>query len=323
MSLTKLLALLTNQRIIFPFYHAVSDLSPVHLKHLYKVRSVGKFSNDLDFLLKHYTPVSIHDVYDHLKGFRKLPTNAFFISFDDGLSEFKQFAWPVLKQKGIPVALFVNPGFIDNDELFFRFKASILIEHIRTNKKSKLLSDATDLLGSMVNSVNDLESFVRGINYPQQAFLNNLAEYFQIDFAAYKKEYKPYLTKYELVTLKQEGVFIGAHSMDHPLFHQLPEMEQINQLLTSVNWVKSTLNPEISSFSFPFTDFGMPAIFWNKIADKVDITWGTAGMKNEQIKSHLQRIPIEDYYASMDVILRNQYFYYLLKAPFFKNTIRR
>ena len=42
----------TGQRNIYPFYHAVSDEELIHIKHLYKVRTVKEFERDLDFLLK-------------------------------------------------------------------------------------------------------------------------------------------------------------------------------------------------------------------------------------------------------------------------------
>ena len=327
MNKLKILRLITGQHFILPFYHAVTDESPLHLKHLYQVRSVKTFENDLDYLLQHYTAVSITDVYNHITGNKPLPKYAFFISFDDGLSEFKEFAWPILKRKGVPVSLFVNPSFVDNKQLFFRFKVALLIDFIQKNQQTKILNEANELLGSMLSSVSDLEVFVRGISYHQRNFLDDLAEYFSIDFNHYLKTHKPYLSSNELVELHAQGVHIGAHSMDHPLFNQLNPDEMLDQLNSSVQWVQSNFNQDIKSFSFPFTDFGMKGDFFETIFNPtkslVDLTFGTAGLKNERFKNHLQRIPVEDYDCNMQQILQKQYVYYLAKAPFFKNTITR
>jgi peptidoglycan/xylan/chitin deacetylase (PgdA/CDA1 family) len=327
MNTLKILRLVTGQNFILPFYHAVADESPLHLKHLYQVRSGKTFENDLDYLLQHYTAVSITDVYNHITGIKPLPKHAFFISFDDGLTEFKEFAWPILKCKGVPVTLFVNPSFVDNKQLFFRFKAALLIDFIQKNQNTKLLNEANELLGSIVNSVSDLEHFVLGVKYPQKTFLDDLAEYFSLDFNSYLKTHKPYLSTNELIELQSQGVNIGAHSMDHPLFNQLNPDEMLFQFNSSVQWVQSKFNLEIKAFSFPFTDFGIKADFFetifNPIESLVDLTFGTAGLKNERFKNHLQRIPVEDYDCNMQQILQKQYMYYLAKAPFFKNTITR
>lgn len=323
----KILPTITGQNLILPFYHAVSDTIPVHLKHLYKVRSTVAFEKDLDVLLSYFKPVSIEDIHEHATQNKRLPKNAFFLSFDDGLREFKEIAWPILKRKGVPVALFVNSGFVDNNALFFRFKASILIDFIQNNSGKEIITKANELFSSMIDLVNDLESFVRGIKYGQRSFLDDLALYFNIDFASYLKVSKPYLSSNDLMDLKAQGVHIGAHSVNHPLFNELSDADKLSEFTDSVNWVKSTLNQDINTFSFPFTDYGVSSQFFKTInapQNKLtDFTFGTAGLKKEKFKTHLQRIPIEDYKTDMQQILVRQYLYYLAKAPFFKNTIRR
>ncbi len=327
MQLFKILPTITNRRLILPFYHAVTNNAPIHLKHLYNVRSVKIFENDLDFLLRTYKPVSVNDIYDHLQGIKKLPRYSFFISFDDGLTEFKQYVWPVLIRKGISAALFVNPAFVDNKELFFRFKAGILIDFIKNNKNTKLLNEANKVFSSIIESVDGLENFVRGVNYAQSNFLNDLATYFNIDFNNYLEKHKPYLGKADLEELKEQGVHIGAHSTNHPLFSQLKHNEQVNQLQQSVDWVKHNFNQNINTFAYPFTDYGIGAAFFNTVFNPhkplAQLTFGTAGLKKEKFRYHLQRIPVENYNANMQQILQQQYFYYIAKAVLFKNTIRR
>ena len=49
-------------KLIAPFYHLVSDDCPAHIKHLYPVVSPHDFAKDLDFMLKHYIPISAAEV---------------------------------------------------------------------------------------------------------------------------------------------------------------------------------------------------------------------------------------------------------------------
>lgn len=326
-SFVKILSLLTGQRLIFPFYHAISDVPPVHLKHLFNVRSAKLFEQDLDTLLKMYKPVSLQDVVQHLNEGKPLPRWSFHISFDDGLREFGNIAWPILKRKGIPCSLFVNPAFVDNKDMFYRLKASILIDFIANNKNTALINEANRVMGSIISSVANLETFIARVSYKQKATLDHIATYFQIDFNRFLNEQKPYLTFSELQKLHNDGVVLGAHSMDHPLFKAMSEEENLQQITKSVNWVSNNFNPKIKAFSFPFTDFGLKQHFFDGLYAKenkiIDISLGTAGLKKERIKMHLQRIPVEDSTTTIARQLLTQYLYYLAKAPLFKNTIRR
>src|SRR4030042_2420316 len=109
---------LTGQNIIFPFYHAVSDESLPHLRHLYSIRSVKKFSKDLDFFLKHYKPVSFSDLFEVLKGTGKVSNPLMALSFDDGLREVYNIIAPLLLKKGIPATFFINTALASNRLLF-------------------------------------------------------------------------------------------------------------------------------------------------------------------------------------------------------------
>ena len=55
---------ITGKNILLPFYHAVSDNCPLHLKKLYQPRAIEQFKNDLDFLLKHYRSISLLELID-------------------------------------------------------------------------------------------------------------------------------------------------------------------------------------------------------------------------------------------------------------------
>jgi len=316
----KTLIKITGQSFILPFYHAVSDDIPVHLKHLFTVRSIKQFEDDLDFLLNNYKPVSIYETYDHIKKHGYPPANSFMLSFDDGLREFKDIAFPIIKRKGIPVSIFINPGFIDNKQLFFRFKASILIEKIITDKTNvECLNDY------IINKKTTPEKFLKSITYKNKYVLDNIAKCIGVDFDEYLTKNRPYLTLNELNELKNNDVFIGAHSIDHPLFNMLNNEEQTFQLNRSVDFIKQKFNSRIRGFSFPFTDYGVSKDFFNKMFEEeiTDITFGTAGIKKEKFKYHLHRIPVENYNKGIQQILIRQYLYYIIKIPFFRNTIRR
>jgi hypothetical protein len=48
------------------YYHMVSDAGVAHVRHLYLYKGVQVFRAELDFILRHFCPVSLGDVLEHV-----------------------------------------------------------------------------------------------------------------------------------------------------------------------------------------------------------------------------------------------------------------
>ena len=114
-------------QVVFPFYHAVSDVPLQHLAHLYPIRTRKAFERDLDFLLSHFEPVSMKEVLAHPEE-KRGGRLRMVLSFDDGLAQCHEVVLPILQKKGVPAVFFLNNDFIDNRGLFYRYKVSLLLE---------------------------------------------------------------------------------------------------------------------------------------------------------------------------------------------------
>lgn len=321
-----LLAAITGKRTIFPFYHTVSNNDLIHIKHLYTPKSVREFEKDLDFFLKIYKPVDLQTVLDSINNHKPLKENSFLLSFDDGLREFYEIIAPILLQKGIPAICFINNQFLDNKDIFFRYKASIIIEKI-LNSNSNKQKLAYDFLKDRGLLQNDLKTSILNINYPNKVILDNLATLAEIDFSSYLQEYKPYLNSEQVYKLIEQGFTFGGHSIDHPLYAEITLAEQIEQTKQSTEGVSNTFNLKEKIFAFPFTDTGVSKQFFDHIykGDKsiVDISFGTSGLKEDITAQNIQRIPCEIGQLSAENIVKGEYLYYMLKAIVRKNQIQR
>jgi peptidoglycan/xylan/chitin deacetylase (PgdA/CDA1 family) len=128
----------------------------------------------------------------------------------------------------------------------------------------------------------------------------------------YLRNEKPYLTTDQIRMLSQQGFTIGAHSIDHPYFYKIPLVEQLRQTRESLNFVSSIVSQKLRLFAFPFTDFNVSKKFFEEIGPEVDLCFGTAGMKNDEISWNLQRIAGErEKYESLACILKKQYLKYI------------
>ncbi|MBL4592270.1 MAG: polysaccharide deacetylase family protein [Flavobacteriales bacterium] len=287
----------TDHNLILPFYHIVSDDNPVHIKNLYQPRSIKRFKEDLAFLLENYKSISLKELISLNKEGKTIDENCFHLTFDDGLSEFYTVVAPILKEKNIHATVFLNSNFIDNKELFYRFKASILFEELK-------------------------DEDVLAISYNNRNLLDDLALKNGIDFNEYLKEKSPYLTSVQIKELIAQGVTFGAHSKSHPLYKELSFEEQIIETKESIETVVDQFKLAYKVFSFPFTDDGVSKAFFDAITNCTDITFGCAGLKEDNAPKHFQRIAMETNKSGKEII-KAEYLYYLMKEKAGKHKIIR
>ena len=304
---------ITGIHYILPFYHAVSDTPPTHLKNLYPVRSVQQFEDDIKFFKKHFQPTTPQEFYTLFKNKRVLSSPVFLVSFDDGFISFKNQAVPVLQKYGITAVCFINSDFVNNNQIFYRCKASMIIEKLKSLK----VKDPDNTLLS-----KDIEN-VYAIGYHDQHQLDNIAFRYNIDLVGYFSNESPYLSDKDIISLKKNGFYIGAHSKDHPLYKKISIEEQVHQTLHSLQIVDQISNNDLKLFSFPFTDDGVTKVFFERIKSYIHLSFGTAGMKIDSIDMHLQRIPMEVGNYSAAAIIYGEYLYYLLKLIAGRNIIKR
>ncbi|MCF8255946.1 MAG: polysaccharide deacetylase family protein [Flavobacteriales bacterium] len=320
-----LLRSISRQGLVMPVYHLVSDVPVDHVRHLYPIRTTSEFGADLDFLLRHFTPVDLHQIIASATDGRPLPKNAFFLSFDDGLREFHDVIAPILLRKGVPATCFLNSDFIDNRGLMFRYKVSLALNALGSDpalSRATAVAEWSETHGHSGVLAQALPTLRHGAD----AALDELMPLLGIDIAAFLSGQRPYLTSQQISSLIHRGFHFGAHSIDHPEYRFLSMDEQLHQTLGSMDAIRQQFGLDYRAFAFPFTDFGVTDAFFQKVFsgdDAMDVTFGCAGLKREPVARHFQRIPIEQEGQSAERTIRTEYLYHLLKAPLGRHITRR
>jgi len=274
--------------IIHPFYHTVSDEYLPHIHPLYTPKNRSEFTKDIDFLSRHFEPVSTDTVYSYVNRNKSPLKNVFHLSFDDGLRGVYEIILPLLYQKGIPAAVFINTGFVDNKDLFYRHKVALLIDKMmKKDPSSAVKSEIKKLLAVL---------------YWQRDRIDETAVLLEVDFREYLKKYRPYLTTDELKDLKKRGFTIGSHSIDHPRYSLIDLNEQIRQTVESCNWIRETFQEPNAYFSFPFTEEGISESFFEAVGSQTDLTFGISGMKTGNHGKHFGRIDMEKRKKAQEII---------------------
>jgi len=272
---------------------------------MFHVRTPLQFEEDLKFFQSIGRAVSMSELVDITLNGVKIEDPVFHITFDDGLREYCDFALPILKRYKVPSSVFVNTEFVDNRDLFYRFKVALILNRSKQSHETRTrLMEATH---------KDLD------------WIASVAEGSGIDFSAYLSKSRPYLTSVELQTLASENFSIGSHSCDHKWFKFLSEDEMKDQVTRSFAWLKGRYSNEVNTFSFPFSDEGVPKSFlqWLHNSYGCQLSFGISGLKSDVAPNHLHRIPMENSLEPASKIIVREYLKCVARIPLGKNTIKR
>lgn len=273
--------------VLFPYAHIVSDAVPSHVRHLYSVPSIAKFKSDLGFLCREYRPLRLSEL-DQIPQFRNSrPSPRYFtLSFDDGMREVYDIIAPILHDKGIPAIFFLNSATIDNKQLMWRHKISLLIERSRQ-------TPARIPPQFKVRSAQELAVKLRALRSIDQHILNDVARFYELDFDEYLRSEKPYLTSDQILELALKGFEFGAHSESHPYFNEMTTREQMEQVSNSVGFIR-TLGISCRYFAFPFHDNGVSSSVFKHIAELgLVLSFGTSEARVDPISFSFQRFSLD------------------------------
>lgn len=310
---------ITQTKQIFPYYHLVSDDELLHVKHLYNFKSIKQFNDDIDFLAKRYIPIGLSDLLDLLKNERPLPRNTFLLTFDDGFREIYDNVAPILLARGIPATFFLNSDFIDNRSLFYKHKASILVEYVHNDRRQNIKKVINKIFKNQKIECREIRSELLSLKYNQKYIIDEVAKRIGYDFHAYLSQNKPYLTTDQINTLLKQGFTIGAHSIDHPDYSLLSLQEQLFQTLASVKYITEKFCLNYHVFSFPHSDRNLSKEFFLNLysSGNVDISFGNSRVKDD-FQRNIQRINFERSLMPADKILA-----YEFAKNIFKNIVRK
>lgn len=273
-----------------PFYHSLEFQASIpHISPIYSPRKVEEFKNDLDFILQYFKAISLEELILFKNGEIRFDRPVFHLSFDDGLREVYELAMPILIEKGIPATLFVNPDFIDNKALFFRYQLALM---------------STQQIGNIPSA-----SFLEIRNH--EAFEQFTNQYnIVFDSKPFLREYQPYMTFSQVEDWVSKGFTVGGHSMSHPNYQYISLERQLEETVKSVDYVMDSFQMKYRAFAFPFEDLGVKKAFFEKIEKRVDISFGTSGVKSDDIPFHYQRTCMEKGRRTAADIIRSEYAYY-------------
>lgn len=135
LQLHRLMRYLYKKKIIILMYHGFTD-KEVHgtIEDSQGLRlNVKKFRLQVEYLKKYYNVISLDQLIDHYTNSAKLPSNPVVITIDDGYKSSYALAYPIIKQFGVPAAIFLTADFINKKEMLWHDRVEYAVNMTKAN----------------------------------------------------------------------------------------------------------------------------------------------------------------------------------------------
>ena len=240
---SNLLRVLTYHRVDMPGNRP--HLSPALLS-----ATPDQFAQQMAFVYKNYTPVSMKDVlayYDHQE---PLPPRAILVTVDDGYCDFAEYTWPIAKDVGIPLTLFIATGYPDNPEqkLWWDqvYHAITTTEYRQASIPDEILSLTTK--SERTSAFSRLRSYVKSLpHHDAMAWVNSFSE--QLGVSPLPDN--DILGWNTLRALAQDGVTLAPHTRTHPMLNRLSLDEVSEEITQSRKDLEQEIGEVLPVFAYP------------------------------------------------------------------------
>ncbi len=180
------------------------------------------------------------------------------LTFDDGYRDTLQWAYPILKEAGVPFAVYVPTSFPDRlGELWWLVLEAV----IQRNDRIGLVIDGRDRKFDC-RTVPEKRALYDEIYWwlrarPTEAemrtTIRNLAAFYHVDVAAFCDELC--MTWVELAQLAADPlVTIGAHTVNHPMLAKLTKEAVRSEMDLSRSVIEAALSLRPEHLSYPYGD---------------------------------------------------------------------
>jgi len=179
------------------------------------------FRRQAAYLARNYDVVSMAEVLEALQNRRRLSPRSVLITFDDAYLDFKEIAWPILREHRLPATLFVPTAYPDHPERGFWWDRlwRAVMGTSRTVLRGRKMEVRIASPEERCAGLRKLHTHIKSLPHAEAMALVDRVCAFCGEIPT---DQRTVLNWNELRELVREGVTLGAHTRTHPILTQMP-----------------------------------------------------------------------------------------------------
>ncbi|NNM65263.1 MAG: polysaccharide deacetylase family protein [Burkholderiales bacterium] len=171
------------------------------------------------------------------------------LTFDDGLRNHAEIAYPVLKALGLPATFFVCPGLIESRQWLWSHEARSRLRRLSDSRRI----DLTSVLKAPAPETETIMTWMKSLPLQQRQFAENHIRDATPDFVPTRQERVAYdpLDWEDLRRLDPRLITVGSHTINHPILPTLDNALMHDEMTRSRAWLESELGQPVDLFCYP------------------------------------------------------------------------
>ncbi|HEY6362989.1 MAG TPA: polysaccharide deacetylase family protein, partial [Vicinamibacterales bacterium] len=257
--------------LVLGYHRVVDDFEAAARTEMPSMLTSAKmFEHHLDYIGRHFRFVSVDEIGKQVAGGRPFSTPVAAVTFDDGYRDVYEHAYPILRRKGIPAAVFVvtdlvgRPFWQVHDRLYHLVAKAFAIWDYPHRELAGVLTDlglparelmrAPDMTRSPLHVVSallpelplaDVQRLMDGLELRVGKAFHNV----------------PLTVTWPMLTeMQRGGITIGSHTRSHVSLPMESDETIIGELQESKWALEQHLGGPVTHFAYPGGQFTPPVV---------------------------------------------------------------
>lgn len=218
-------------------YHGFCGPNEVTSRHL----PAHIFRQQLEYITKYYRPIKLCDLVGARSNQGTYPRRAVVITIDDGYESFYRWAYPLLKEFGVPATVFAVTDLVDRRGWIWIDQVQYLCE--RAGNISELAKENQKVLFTMLRRLPVHE---------RDSTISRLIEKASVSVPAEAPANYALMSWAQLQEIVESGLIeVGSHTRTHPIISYVNDRDLWEELYISRRKIEERLGVCVHSFCYP------------------------------------------------------------------------
>ncbi len=227
-------------------YHRVNDSADP----LFDTVSVRAFDRQTALLARHFSVLSLDELLERRER-DDVPPNAIAITFDDGYRDNFEFAFPILRRRGLPATVFLTSGTVGSNELLWHDRLldaflATRVAALEVGGKELPMRRPRERRAALYACLRTLRALDPDRRDRVVARLTSALEVAEPDERRWSK-----LGWDEVSEMAAGGISFGAHTVSHPILTRIPRDEAVREIRDSRDAIERALGRPVTLFAYP------------------------------------------------------------------------
>ncbi len=221
------------------------------------------FRRHLEYLVRHgYGFLSLSQYHEYLAGQRTLDRDSVLITFDDGYRDNYTAAFPVLRDLGVPAAVFLCTGPIETNALLWWDRVALAVRSLRRVGVAGVDTDRE--LPEQVSAL--LLPALKGSDRRASAAIGHLVDFLKarpsderekiivaLERDAPLDSDRELMLTWDMVReMHRAGIEFGAHTVTHPVLSRLTVESARSEIADSKRSIERNVGVTVTAFAYPY-----------------------------------------------------------------------